>query len=81
MVYNGAAQLSDDLASQIRAAVLFGNPNNGQPVPNVDNSNVQTYCHSGDLICSGQPIVLPPHLTYGLDAPAAASFISSKVDI
>lgn len=79
MVYKGAALLSSDLAGKVRAAVLFGNPNNGDPVPKIDNSGAKTYCHVGDLICDGQPIVLAPHLTYALDTPSAANFIASRV--
>lgn len=81
LVYKAAAQLSASLTGQVRATVLFGNPNNNQPVPNIDNANVRTFCHSGDLICDGQPIVLPPHLTYAVDAPAAANFVAGKVSI
>lgn len=81
VVYKGAALLSSDLASKIKAAVLFGNPDDGQAVPNIDNSNVKTYCHVGDLICAGEPIVLAQHLTYGIDAPSAASYIAGKVSV
>jgi len=81
VVYKGAAQLSGPLAAKIKAAVLFGNPNNGDAVPNIDNANVKTYCHAGDLICEGQPIVLTPHLTYATDTPAAADFIASRVTL
>lgn len=81
VVYKGAELLSANLASQVQAAVLFGNPDNGQAVPNIDNSNVKTYCHAGDLICEGQPIVLAQHLTYGEDGPSAAAYIAGKVSV
>jgi len=61
--------------------VLFGNPNNGLPVPNINNANVKTFCNAGDLICEGQPVVLAPHLIYGTDTPAAAAFIASRVNV
>lgn len=80
-MYLGAAQLSTANAALIKAVVLFGNPNNGKPVPQINPSNVITYCHPDDLICQGQPIVLPTHLTYGLDTPAAARFIAARVTV
>lgn len=78
-MYKGAAKLASDLAGKVRAAVLFGNPDNGQAVPNIDNGNVLTICHAGDTICDGTAIVLPAHLTYGVDAGTAASFIAAHV--
>lgn len=80
-MYKGAVKLSSVLASKVRAAVLFGNPENGEAVPNVNNANTKTFCRAGDLICEGQAIVLPPHLTYGLDAGAGADFIASHVSL
>ena len=81
VVYKGAAELSSGLAAKVQAAVLFGNPDNGQAVPNINNADVKTFCHAGDLICDGTAIVLPAHLTYGIDAPAAADFIASHVSL
>ena len=80
-MYKGAGQLSIDLARKIRAAVLFGNPNNGDTVPNIDNSGVKIFCNPGDLNGAGQAVVLAQHLTYGTDAPAAADFIASRVSV
>lgn len=81
VVYKGAAKLSSDLAGKIRAGVLFGNPDNGQAVPNINNANVKTICHADDTICDGTAIVLPAHLTYGIDAGTAASFIAAHVSL
>lgn len=81
VIYKGAAKLSEDLAVKVKAAVFFGNPDNGELVPNINNANAKTYCHDGDLICDGQPIVLAPHLTYGIDARSAADFIAEKVSL
>lgn len=81
VVYKGAAKLSSSLASKVSAAALFGNPNKGDPVPNINNANVITYCNAGDLICEGKPIVLAPHLNYAKDTPAAANFIAGKVSV
>ena len=49
----------------------------GQALPNVASSKVDTYCHVGDDICLNGDLVLPPHLTYGENAAAAAAFVVS----
>lgn len=72
-------QVPAETAAMVAAVVLFGDPDNGQPVQGVDAGNVITFCHDGDLICKGQPVVLPAHLTYGINGPAAAQFVAGKV--
>ncbi|KAJ7617521.1 cutinase precursor [Mycena polygramma] len=79
LVHNSAEMLSADVLARIKAAVIFGDPDNGSPVQGVSAANTDVICHTGDDICLGGDLVLPPHLTYGMDAPAAASFIASKV--
>ncbi|KAK5098511.1 hypothetical protein LTR70_002724 [Exophiala xenobiotica] len=81
VVYKAAAQLPPALAAQIKAAVLFGNPNNGLPVPNINNANTWTFCHALDKICQGQPKVEASHLDYAVDTPAAAAYIASRVKL
>ena len=81
VVYLGAGQLSSNQANSIDAAVLFGNPNDGEAVPNINNNNVITYCNEGDLICAHTVIVTPAHLDYAKDAGPAANFIASKVNL
>lgn len=65
---------------QISAVVLFGDPDEGKAIscltPAANSADVLTICHDGDLICDGQPIVLPAHLTYGLDGIKAAGFVA-----
>lgn len=80
-MYKAAAQLTPALTAQVKAAVLFGNPYNGLPVPNIDNSTTWTFCHAGDLICQGQAVVTPAHLDYAADTPAAAAYIASRVTL
>ncbi|KAJ6504645.1 cutinase [Mycena vitilis] len=77
LVHNSAAMLSADVLARIKAAVIFGDPDNGSPVQGVSATETDVICHTGDDICLGGDLVLPPHLTYGMDAPAAASFIAS----
>lgn len=48
----------------------------GVPIPNVPSSKVLTICHLGDDICIDGDLVLPPHLTYGLNAVQAADFVT-----
>ena len=77
-----AAQLPSSVTSQIHAVVLFGNPNGpSTPVPNIPQANTEIFCAVGDDICAGGDLVLPPHLSYGVDTPAAAAFIKSKVSV
>jgi hypothetical protein len=73
------AQLSADEAANVGAVVLFGNPNGDDPVPNTDAADVEVFCNTGDLICAGTATILPPHLTYGSDAGAAANFVAGRI--
>ncbi|KAJ7464652.1 cutinase [Mycena galericulata] len=79
LVHNSAKQLSAAVAARINAVVIFGDPDNGQPVQGISPADTDIICHVGDDICLGGDLVLPPHLTYGADTPAAAAFIASKV--
>ncbi|KAJ7213908.1 cutinase, partial [Mycena pura] len=75
LVHNSAKMLSSSVLSRIKAAVIFGDPDNGQAVSGISSSRTDIICHTGDDICEGGDIVLEPHLTYGTDTPAAAAFI------
>jgi hypothetical protein len=55
--------------------VIFGDPNDGEPVGQIPADKVLIICHEGDNICQHGDIVLPQHLTYGIDAGTAAAFI------
>ena len=48
---------------------------NGRQLHDIPGDKVVTFCHSGDLICEGIANITEPHLTYGLDAIAAASAV------
>jgi cutinase len=73
--------LSTEVAREIAAVILFGNPNGDDPVPNVDDADLEIFCNAGDLICAGQSVVLAPHLAYGSDTDEAVDFIASKVNV
>ena len=81
LVHKGMKQVSADVASRVAAAVLFGDPDNGQPVQGIDAGDVITFCNKDDLICKGKPIVLLAHLSYALDAGAAAQFVAGRVQV
>ena len=72
--------LPSNIQSQVKAVVLFGftrNQQDGGRIPNYPTSQTKVYCASGDLVCNGTLIITAAHLTYGVDAPDAASFLAS----
>ncbi|KAJ7643774.1 cutinase [Roridomyces roridus] len=79
LVHNSAKQLSAAVLARINAAVIFGDPDDGEAVQGVPAAKTDVICHVGDDICLHGDLVLEPHLTYGVDTPAAAAFIASKV--
>ncbi|PQE04585.1 hypothetical protein CJF32_00009448 [Rutstroemia sp. NJR-2017a WRK4] len=78
LVHNAAKTLSAAVTAKIAAVVVFGDPDRGQAVGTVATSKVDSICHAQDIICTGSG-GFETHLTYGDDAPAAASFIVSAV--
>jgi len=75
IVHNAAALLPANVAKWVSSVVIFGDPDDGQPLSNIPASKVDTYCNVGDDICLDGDLILPPHLTYGEDATAAAAFV------
>lgn len=67
--------LSGEDSAFVRSAVIFGDPNNGDSVGKVAAADTMVICHTGDLICAGQTVILAPHLTYGRDGNDAAQFV------
>ncbi|KAG5352960.1 hypothetical protein C0989_011750 [Termitomyces sp. Mn162] len=65
--------------NRVNAAVVFGDPDNGQPFPGPIQAHELTFCAAGDNICAGGILILPPHLSYGADAGQAASFVVSQI--
>ncbi|KAF7364843.1 Cutinase [Mycena venus] len=79
LVHNSARLLSASVLSHIKAAVIFGDPDDGTAVQGVPAANTDVICHIGDDICLHGDLILAPHLTYGIDTPAAAAFIAARV--
>ena len=76
-----AVGVGDNRVLTFHLQVLFGDPDDKQPLTGIPESNVDTYCASGDEICAGEPIVSAAHLSYGSDADAAAMFVKGKVSV
>ncbi|KAF5323813.1 hypothetical protein D9619_012987 [Psilocybe cf. subviscida] len=79
LVHLAAAELSSTNQKRVKAVVIFGDPDDGQSLPGGLNAVEKTFCHVGDDICAGGDLILTPHLTYGADTPAAATFIVGKL--
>ncbi|KAI0162559.1 cutinase [Pestalotiopsis sp. NC0098] len=77
LVHNAAKMLPASTTSKVMAAVIFGDPDNGDAVQGVSSANTKVICHTGDNICAHGDLILAPHLTYGADANTAASFVAS----
>ena len=48
-----------------------------KPVAKIAAAKVKVFCHAGDAICFNGALILPPHLTYAIDAKAAATFATT----
>ncbi len=78
VVHLATAQMANTTVAKISSVVLFGDPRNGTAVQGIDAARVMTACHAGDNICAGGDLVLPAHLNYSSDAPAAAMFAMQR---
>lgn len=78
LVHNAAKILPASVMRQVAGAVLFGDPDDGQPVEGLAKAKTLVICHVGDFICDGTAIVTPAHLTYDKNAGEAANFVASR---
>jgi cutinase len=83
LVVHNAFSSNGITSKQVAAAVIFGDPFNGQAVGDLPASKTKEYCASGDEVCSGTGSfgITPAHLTYGDDADDAASWIISTLGL
>jgi cutinase len=72
--HSAANMISASASAFINSVVLFGDLDNGYPFGTVPTSKMSIDCHGGDDVCAHGDSVLPPHLTYYLDASQEASF-------
>lgn len=82
VVDNSIQALDAAVVAQIKGVVLFGFTRNLQDrgrIPGYPTSQTKVYCAIGDLVCDGTLIITAAHLTYGINASSAASFLASKV--
>jgi len=84
-VMDGSIQaLPTAIKNQISGVVLFGFTRNQQDdgqIPNYPASQTLVFCAVGDLVCNGTLIITAAHLTYGVDAPSAASFLVEQLGL
>ena len=79
LLHNAAALLANDEKAFVKAAILFGDPNNGQSIGGI--SNVKTICHERDSICAGGKVVNEAHLTYNVNVGEAVSFALRSTNV
>lgn len=77
-MHNAAKILPASVMSKVAGAVLFGDPDDGEPVQGLVQNETLVICHKGDLICDHTAIVTPAHLTYDKNAGEAANFVASR---
>ncbi len=78
IVHNAAELLSAAVTARVGSAVIFGDPNNGLPIAQVDAAKSLVVCHSDDNICQQGDLILPAHLTYAENVDQAAAFVVSN---
>ncbi|KAJ7351310.1 cutinase, partial [Mycena albidolilacea] len=83
LVHNAASKLTAAVTARIAAVVVFGDPDRvGRstlpPVGTIPAAKVDSFCHTGDIICTGSGGAAE-HLNYDEDAPSASAFIVARV--
>lgn len=83
MVVHNAFSAQGITSKQVSAAVIFGDPFNGQKVGDLPADKTKEYCASGDNVCSGSGsfAITQSHLSYGSNADDAAGWIVSTLGL
>ncbi|KAJ7687705.1 cutinase-domain-containing protein [Mycena rosella] len=81
LVHKAAAKLTAAVTARVVAVAIFGDPERVgttastlPPVGKVPAALVDSFCHVGDIICTGEGGATE-HLDYDENAPAASAFI------
>ena len=64
LTHKAVSGLPADVASHIKAVVVFGDPNKGQPFKGIQSSIVRTECYADDNVCNGLPLPIGKHNEY-----------------
>jgi predicted esterase len=75
VVHNALSALPPTTTCKISSIVLFGDPENGTALPNIDNNKVYTICHDSDNICADGDSIRLNYSNYSGDAGVAAGFV------
>lgn len=82
VVDNAIQGLPQETQNKIAGVVLFGFTRNAQDkaqIPGYPKAQTKIFCAPGDLVCDNTLTITPAHLSYAVNAPAAASFLASMV--
>lgn len=74
IVHNAAALLGVSTMARVSSVVIFGDPLSKTQVTGA-SGKTKIFCNAGDNICDGGILVGLQHLTYGLNAGAAADYV------
>jgi len=64
VLHKAVSNLPSNVASHIKAVVVFGDPNKGQAIKGISNSIILTECFANDNVCNGLPLPVGAHNEY-----------------
>ncbi|ETS80891.1 hypothetical protein PFICI_08420 [Pestalotiopsis fici W106-1] len=83
MTHRAVEQLDAATVDRITGITLFGDTQYQQTngvVGDVPANRVKIYCAAGDLVCNGTLTITAAHLSYGVDAGDATSFLVNLIN-
>jgi len=79
-------KLDPQVKNRIAGIVVFGDTYHVKDkgtIPGYAKDRFLAFCNTSDLVChdasASFPVILPAHLTYSSDAPAAIKFFQQKI--